>query len=692
MQEKIKNTTDLFLHLSSGMLSATNLDAFLHDTLVDVGNALHVHRVYIFSYDGKGGENTYSWVYSRLPPFRDLLEGSISLQDAMYADGMFTALQAGEPYIIHSVKKFKDTAARKIFEEQKIAGLIIVPLFSEGKLSAFFGVDQCFGVEQYGVVEDWAERSLRTILTLGQLLNNAIHYFSALQLLENKQEEVQELFDMLPFPMYITDPETYTVLCHNKTLSEYLGGISIVGQKCHDKIMDNDKPCSFCSSGHLTHNGEPHIWDLRGYKGGLDFRVIDSCIPWDDLELARFAIAIDITDSLRMQRERVLDMESTKAQSRFLANMSHELRTPLNGIVGMMELAMEHNEDEKVGEYLNKASLSSKKLLKVINDILDFSKLEAGKLELEQHPFSPQDLCREVQELLIDEAQAKGFEVTYTVDASVPQSIVGDALRFGQIIGHLVKNSIKFTEKGVVSFSLSLCSNETCSKDLQNTLTLCLVVQDTGIGMSEEVLQQLFMEFTQADSSSTRRHGGTGLGLTIVESLLDLMGGRISVESVEGHGSTFTCYIPFLAAENSAEIAEQDISIEDISGTSILLAEDNEINAIIAQEALEHMGCQVDWVQDGYMVLQKIDQKHYDMILMDVHMPNMDGIESTKRIRNDARFHTIPIIALTAHVLAEEIDKCYAAGMQGHALKPISTKALHQIIARLTKKPFKYSG
>ncbi len=650
-----------------------------------------MHRVYIFSFDGKNWENTFSWVDSRLPPFKDLLESSSALQDAMYADGMFTALMAGNPYVISSAKKFKNDVARMIFEQQKIAGLIIIPLFSEGKLSAFFGADQCFGVEQYGIVEDWAERILPTMLTLGHLLNNAIHYFSSLQILNNKQEETQELLDMLPFPIYISNPENYVVLCHNKALSEYLGGLNIVGKKCYEQLMGLDKPCSFCSSEHLVLNGEPRIWDLHGYRGNIDFKVIDSCIPWEDLELARFTIVIDITDSLRMQRERVLDMESTKAKSRFLANMSHELRTPLNGIIGMMQLAIQNNQDTKVNEYLDKANISSKKLLRVINDILDFSKLEAGKLELEQSPFNPHELCREVQELLEDEARVKGFNVTHTVDASVPQSVVGDALRFGQLIGHLVKNSIKFTEKGFVHFSLSLCTTEICPKDIPDMLTLHLVVQDTGIGMSEDVLQRLFVEFTQADSSSTRRHGGTGLGLTIVESLLDLMGGRISVQSVEGQGSTFTCCIPFLVSKTSHETLEQDMVMEDISGTSILLAEDNEINATIAIEILEQMGCQVDWVQDGYMVLQKIEYKHYDIILMDMHMPNMDGIESTKRIRNDARFDTIPIVALTAHILTEEIDKCYAAGMQGHALKPISTKALCQIIARLTKKPFSYN-
>ncbi len=688
--ENAKNITELFLRLSSGMLRAKDRESFLESILVDVGSTLHVHRVYLFSYDGRSWENTYSWVDSRLPPFKDLIDASTSLQDAMYADGMYTALSAGQPYVIWSVKDFKDPDARILFEQESIDSLIIIPLFSEGKLNSFFGVDQCFGVEEYGVLENWARDTLNIMLTMGHLLNNAMHYFSSLKILDKKNDETQELFNMLPFPMYVTDSQSYDLLACNTTLEQYLGTQDLLGHKCYKKIMDSDEPCSFCSTKYLSLNGDPYIWDLHGYKGVADFKVIDSCIPWGDLEAARLTIAIDITDSLRMERERVLDKESTQAKSRFLANMSHELRTPLNGIIGMTDLAIKHNEDARVGDYLYKAKESSKKLLEIINDILDFSKLEAGKLELEQYPFTVREVCQEAQDLLQEEAQRKGLSLESFVDAHVSDILVGDALRFSQIIYHLIKNAIKFTEQGFIRISISPSPSEQGDSYDASTQVLLLKVEDSGIGMSQETLERLFKEFMQADSSNTRRYGGTGLGLTIVEGVLDLMGGSISVKSKEGEGTAFTCRIPFLMADAATQTAMLEMQDENIEGTNILLAEDNDINAIITQEVLSKMGCIVDWVQDGYKVLQKLEHKTYDLILMDVHMPNMDGIQATKRVRADARFDTLPIVALTAHILKEEIDQCLEAGMQSHALKPISSKALRQAIATFTKKPFLY--
>ncbi len=687
---KEKKTTALFFKLSSGMLRAPDMETFLQTALVDMGNALHVHRVYIFSFDGKIWQNTYSWVDPRLPPFTDLLEASTSLQDALYADGLFISLTAGIPYVIRSVDRFKDLKARATLKQESIASLIIVPLFSNGKLLAFFGIDQCFGIEDDGIIEDWADNTLRTMITLGHLLNNAIHYYSSLQILEKKEQEAQELLDMLPFPMYISDPVANTVLFHNKAFSEYLKIQKNMDTTCSEKIVGCEISTIFCNAdqAQLLPSAEPVVRDFRDEVTGMDFKVIDSCFPWGDLEIARCTIAIDITDSLRIQRERVLDKESTKAKSLFLANMSHELRTPLNGIIGMTQLALKHNENSNVQGYLEKAYESSKNLLEVINSILDFSKIEAGKLELEEQPFNPHKLCLSPHENLGKEAHNKGLELKCTIDEAVPSVLMGDALRFLQIIQCLVKNAIKFTEKGYIHVSLALCTEQGHENLPPNVKRIHLDVEDTGIGMPKEVLENLFTEFMQVDSSSTRRYGGTGLGLTIVEGLLVLMGGRISVKSTVGQGSTFTCCIPFRITED--EVSLEDYSQEDISGTRILLAEDNEINAIIAQEVLAQMGCSVDWVQDGFLALQKLESNSYDLVLMDVHMPNMDGIEATKRIRSKPCFDTLPIVALTAHILSEEIDKCYAAGMQDHALKPISVKNLHQRIASLTKKPFMY--
>ncbi len=672
--EVIKNTADLFLRISRGMLEADDLDTFFQNTLTEVGNALHVHRVYIFNFDGKNWENIFSWVAPSLPPFTDLLEGS-KLQDALHNDGMFIQLEAGDPYIVESIEKFEEEHVRDILRVHQISSLILVPLFSEGKLSSFLGVDQCEDIK------NWAMESLNTIITLGQLLNNAISYYTSLNILNRKEAEAQELLDILPFPIYVTNPETYEMLFYNKAIDDYADTTNIDKIKCHKLLFDVDEPCSFCGMQFLE-NGDKasHVWDLNDYKGAMHFKVIDSCIPWGNLDRAHLTLAFDITDSLRMQREQVLDRESTVAKSRFLANMSHELRTPLNGIIGMTHLALQSNENPKVGNYLTKIKESSKNLLEVINDILDFSKMEAGKLELEYRPFSPREVCQNIHKQLLEEAQKKELKLCYSVSDEVSSVLVGDALRFSQILFHLVKNAIKFTERGSIFFAVDVYKNGH-GNDRE---VLAVKVADTGIGMSNDMLKQLFVGFTQADTTSTRRYGGTGLGLAIVEHLVELMSGRISVQSMLGHGTTVTCRLPFAISEEESFITEQDVPV-DITGVSILLAEDNEINTLIAFEMLTQMGCSVDCVQNGHEVLQKLQEKTYDIILMDVQMPLMDGLEATKHIRRDARFDSLPIVALTAHVLREEINKCYRAGMQGHVLKPISGKALCQAIATFTR-------
>ncbi len=676
-----KNATGLFLELSSGMLSSADYTSYLQENFGKIGSALQVHRVYVFTYDKHAWENRFFWVDPNLPPFDDLMEGNEGFQDGLQKDGMLETLQAGIPYVIQSAENFPNEQGRNALQQKQIYSLIFVPLFFDGELSGFFGVDLC---EKR---EGWAEGMVDTMVTIGCLLNNAINYYSAVQVLEKKEEEVQELLDILPFPMYITNIDTHEVLCCNKAVNDYVGPVKVGQAKCYQAFHGFDAPCPHCPTGHLELGAEPHTRELRGFKGKSDFKIIDTCIPWGEHEKARLTIAVDITDSLRMQREQVLERESSLAKSRFLANMSHELRTPLNGIIGMIHLAIQNNKNLKVEGYLEKVQESSKNLLEVINDILDFSKIEAGKLELEQRPFSPTEIFQSIQDHYLEKAQEKGVMLKFTIGEDVAPILVGDALRFAQIVNNLVSNAIKFTVEGSVLFSVHM--HRTCKVTGREIVRV--TVEDSGIGIPESDLQTLFSGFTQVDASSTRLYGGMGLGLAIVERLVKLMEGRISVQSLENKGTTFTCRLPFELPEDDALIIEEETRGVDVEGVRILLAEDNEINSLIALEMLKQMGCHVDCVQNGQEVLNAVAKKEYDVILMDVQMPGMDGIEATEHLRKDTRYDALPIIALTAHILKEELDKCYTAGMQSHVLKPISTKILCQTIAKFTKAPFIYT-
>ncbi len=715
---------ELFMKLSSTMLVAKDLNSFIQENLMDMGHVLGVHRVYIFIHTGIHWENAFSWIDPSLPPFKDLLGGS-SLEEVLCENGMFSALEAGQPYIIESVDKFPSETGIIALKSQNIQSLIMVPLFSDGQLFAFFGVDQC------NFVEHWSHDMLSTIVTIGHLLNNAINYFQLQLLLEKKSTEAQKLLDVFPFPVYIANPQNYEILSCNKVMCDYVGEQEPLHKKCHEVIFHYEKPCEFCKMKELPSDGTPLVWDLHSEHLQADFKVIDSIIAWEGVPQAKLVLALDIGDSLRLQREQIIERESGQAKSRFLANMSHELRTPLNGIIGMTNLAIQDNADPKISDYLDKIQFSSKKLLEIINNILDFSKLEAGKLELEHHPFSLRELCQQNVAFFQDQAKSKGISLTHFIDANLPPVLLGDALRLTQVLQHLLKNAITFTEKGGVCLSLYTAASHAGS----NKQLYRLIIQDSGIGMSTQEVKQLFDFFTQADTSSTRRYGGTGLGLAIVDHLITLMGGEISVQSTVGQGTTFTCHIPFvvpckdnqqealcdefgsataekndictsqtdsLPATSAAVLASKTQELtglpsEHVTLSSppplakrlrILLTEDNEINSLIAYEILTRLGCEVDCVYDGIEALQHIEEKDYDLVFMDVQMPRMNGLEATKHIRQNKRFDTLPIVALTAHILSEEIEKCYTAGMQGHVLKPISAETLHQALVKFTQNDF----
>lgn len=395
---------------------------------------------------------------------------------------------------------------------------------------------------------------------------------------------------------------------------------------------------------------------------------------------------------------------ASQAKSEFLANMSHEIRTPLNGIVGLNYLAMQEDPPPKVLAYLKKIASSAQNLSLIINDILDFSKIEAGKLELDFSAFAMGEIVQSTFDMLQPLADKKGIELRVEQLDTVPSVLMGDPLRLSQIFLNLLSNAVKFTHEGGVFL---IFEEQTCT---EKRISLKIRVQDTGIGMTAEQISRLFLAFTQADTSTTRKYGGTGLGLTICKSLIDLMGGSISVSSVLGEGSCFSFTLdlglaascdsvrlgvdisaspaalvptPSMEAEQSAGVAQHDL--QDIH---VLLVEDNDINQIIAQELLQCMGCKVDVAGDGQEAVYKVLHTNYDLVLMDIQMPIMDGFSATREIRNHSRLQDMPIIAMTAHAMMSDREKSLAAGMQDHVTKPIDPATLEHTVRRWVKCSF----
>ncbi len=360
-----------------------------------------------------------------------------------------------------------------------------------------------------------------------------------------------------------------------------------------------------------------------------------------------------------------------RVKSEFLANMSHEIRTPLNGVLGFAQIGLRASEGRgKAQEHFRKIIDSGKLLMGVINDILDFSKLEAGRLQVEAVPFELAPVLREPIELLRERAAVQGLALGLELAADLPSHCVGDALRLQQILLNLLSNAVKFTERGQVILSASLRGER-----------LEFAVADSGIGMTPEQQARLFKAFTQADATTTRRFGGTGLGLVISKRLAALMGGEISVASQFGVGSTFRVSLPYIAAPHAAPAVEPGgagaLRTPQLSGLRLLIAEDNAVNRMLLQELLDGEGCTLDLVADGQEAVDAVRGAGigaYDLVLMDVQMPVMNGLDATRALH--ALDPDLPVVGQTGYAQAEEREKCRQAGMVDQLTKPLDPALL----------------
>ncbi len=497
--------------------------------------------------------------------------------------------------------------------------------------------------------------------------------------INRERQNLRNILESMDDGVYIVNQD-YDIQFINHIIEREFGAIN--GRKCYTYFHDRDDVCPWCKNPEVLAGKSVH-WEWTS-KRGRTYDLFDTPLRNEDGSLSKLEFFHDITDRKQLADELRRAKEeaevANQAKSEFLATMSHEIRTPLNAILGMGELLKESELTETQEWCVRTLNRSGEALLTLINDILDLSKIEAGQLQLEQTPFDPKQLVTGTMELFAFASLDKGVSLKQRFDDDLPSMVRGDAVRLRQVLLNLIGNAIKFTERGSVTVTMTVSR--------KNFIAFSVI--DTGPGISADMRTAIFQPFTQADTSITRKHGGTGLGLTICRHLVNLMDGTISLESELGQGSTFTFEVPLPtvkgavdAKENEKQSSPPRISESNANtverGLKVLLVDDAEENLMVVKAFLNASPHEVVTAGNGRIAVDLVERERFDIVLMDIQMPVMDGYEATRRIRaleRETNSPPKPIIALTAHAMIEETEKIKAAGCDLHLTKPIRKKRL----------------
>ena len=665
LSKKLLRQQALMADISRSFLSDISTSVLITQTLQKVGEFMNISQMLFFKLKDDNVtlicEN--EWINPKLG-LETRIDTHLLLKEPMLTvikelkpgSGKDSCLSSNNPVIKKAMAPY-----RKNFQNY-----IATPVFIMGEM---IGV---LDFSREGTGHAWSDSDINLATLFASTLSGVFE--------RETMEHRSSIVDKSPIMIFYSDTEGRLVYANpaativtGYSLPElHKGGFSLILNK---KTLDDVKNIYIPQT--VKKNTVKHEVEILCKDGQVRYSEVTSFLLKDGMVAA---ICVDLTEKHMLEAEIIKAKEkaeyASSAKGDFLSNMSHEMRTPMNAIIGMTRLAKKTNDLAKKNEALSKVEESSNHLLGIINDILDMSKIEANKLELSDIQFDLRKLLHKAVSFVRLRIEEKKFHFSMNIDANLPSFFIGDDQRLTQVLTNLLSNACKFTqEDGKISASVFLDSEE------NNICTLRFEVADSGIGISEEQQKKIFNVFEQAENSTTRKYGGTGLGLTISKRIIELMGGEIRVDSVLGKGSRFIFTVKLLRCSSDIQTddkKEDAFDTSEFAGKRILLAEDVEINREVLVSLLDGTGLIIDTAENGKDVLKKFLETPipYDIILMDIQMPEMDGLEATRHIRESGS--KVPIVAMTANVFKEDIEVCFEAGMNAHIGKPVDPETVFE--------------
>lgn len=662
LQEALIDIASTFINLDLNEAEIT-----IQRSLERMGRFVGADRSYIFDFlpKEKVASNTYEWCNTGIVSTMKQLE-QVPLQtwkDKMKILGKGLAFQEES----NSLAGERVSTFYSLLSREKVKRLLLIPLLDGQELVGTVGFDWEISCHEQN------DKELRLLMLYGQMLI----------LIRNRQKWVKQLvLQESKFRNIIANMNLGLIEVDNDDVIQFanqsfsdISGYQIKelqGRKAAELLLPENERDAMTERQEQRANGVLDSYEIQviNKKGERRWWFVSGAANFNDQDemIGTIGIHLDISDQKKLERDLALAKSAAEAASKakelFLANMSHEIRTPLNVIIGMIRQLNRSSLSIDQIQFAQQAGAAAKHLLTIINNVLDMAKIDSGQLTIERSPFNLRSLMDHVYQMMHVQAVEKGIQFGLNINDQVPYMIEGDETRMRQVLINLIGNAIKFTHFGEVEAYVTLESED------KLTQTISFQIIDTGVGMSEEFIAVIFDKFSQEQVKSNRNFEGTGLGMAISRDLMRLMGGEMNVRSTKGLGTTVTCVVPFGKCKNDAPTAiANDVGPQSFKGMKALLVEDNHLNRFIARQSLDYLGFEIIEAENGQRALDLLEQQSFDLILMDIQMPVMDGVETTRILRKQKGNHT-PIIALTANAIKQEIDRYLEEGMNDFVTKP----------------------